>query len=294
MPIDFEGVQERFRKDPTKTGKNNEDLAQAEVIAETLRGLNRGPILTWDGIFKEMRNVVRRKDVSPSLSTQSSVARAVRDFNKGPLTPGLITETFQTIWTVRGKKIGLKLVVPTCDRTLEELAELAEKDRRIGYLPEQLMKQSQRPLLGRIFSELKGVEDEASSNCMKKGNPVTNEEDRSGWFDYDACVRAPYRNTTEQSLRNLITAERRLGMNVNEYIVASEDSKLFSGQYLDIGKFSDQQSGATLTRLLGSWGGGSGIVGACFYSGRLYVSWTSVSEDRFPNLGGRSVYYRSL
>lgn len=255
MSIDFEKEIGKFQEDadPAKAG-----LARLLIQASK----------TWRDLYGEVKSP---KEVSQAKQINKSL---VQEFITGPLTPELVTATSQTLWQSRGEKVGLNFIVSPCDRTVEELVELAEKGRRMSYLPEQLMTQEQRPLLGQIFPELR-------SYSVQAENSVMNEENRFGWFDYDAGIDASYRNTTENTLRTQITAEGRLGMNLNEYIVASEDSKLFTG------KFLDQDN--TWVRLLGSRGDG-GVVNASFYSdGGLLVGWGLRPGRQLPGLGGRSV-----
>ena len=205
---------------------------------------------------------------------QDVLALAVRELNASSLTPELVTKTFQTIWQVRGESAGVEVVIPPCDRSAEELVELVKAGRRIGYLPEQVMTQKDRPLFAKMFPRL-------GSHSVKEGNSVTNEANRFGWFDYEASVDAPYLDTTEDQLRERITADGRLEMNVSEYIVAGEDSKLFTGKFLDHGN--------TWARLLGSRDDGE-VVNAGFRSGGdLRVGWSLDPQYHNPNLGGRSV-----
>lgn len=205
---------------------------------------------------------------------QDVLAQAAREFKTSPLTPELVRATFQTIWQARGESVGIEVVIPSCDRSKEKLAELVKAGRRIGYLPEQFMAQKDRSVFAKMFPQL-------GSYSVQERNSVTNEVDRFGWFDYEASVDAPCLDTTEDQLRERIAADGRLKMNVNEYIVAGEDSKLFTGEFLD--------QGDTSARLLGSRDGG-GVVSAHFDSnGRLFVYWLLLPANHGSGLGGRSV-----
>jgi len=205
---------------------------------------------------------------------QDVLSLTVREFKASPLTPELVTKTFQTIWQVRGESAGLEVVVAPCDRSAKELRELAKAGRRIGYLPEQSMTQENRPLFAKMFPQL-------GSHSVQEGNSVTNEANRFGWFDYEASVDAPYLDTTEDQLRERIAADGRLEMNVSEYIVASEDSKLFTGKFLD--------QGNTWARLLGSRDGGKVVFAGLGSGGGLLVGWGLDPQGHGPDVGGRSV-----
>lgn len=167
-----------------------------------------------------------------------------------------------------------KIVIPPCDRRTEDIAELIKAGRHIGYLPERLMTQRDRSMFAKMFPRL-------GSYSVQERNPVTNEVDGFGWFDYEASIGVPYPNTTEDQLRERIAADGRLEMNVNEYIVAGVDSKLFTGNFLD--------QASTSARLLGSRRDDR-VVNARFTSGgNLRVHWRLNPADCHPDLGGRSV-----
>jgi len=206
---------------------------------------------------------------------QNLLQQAIEEFKVGPPNPELATKTFQTIWQVRGKAAGVEVAIPSCDRSAEELAELVKTGRRIGYLPEQVMTQKDRPLFAKMFPGLE-------SHSVQEENPVTNEVDRFGWFDYEASVSAPYLNTTEDQLRGMIAADGRLEINLSEYIVAGEDSKLFTGKFLDEVYY-------TWARLLGSRDDGKVIVARFYPVGYLDVRRYPNPQHRHPLLGGRSV-----
>lgn len=248
-------------------------IAGLSDIADTISA--QAPLARELGVPEDFpHDIFPAKKSDASEGHKDSLLQAVKEFKTNPLTPELVTATFQTLWHVRGESVGVEVVVSPCDRSAQELAELTKAGRRIGYLPEQAGTQKDRPLLAKMFPQLR-------SYSVEEGNPVVNEANRSGWFDYEASIDAPYVNTTEDQLRKKVTEEARLGMNLNEYIVASEDSKLFTG------KFLDQDS--TWVRLLGSRRDG-GVVSADFGSGG-YVDVYSLlkSGNHDPFLGGRSV-----
>lgn len=257
------------------------------VEAELRRMGRQGVANAVAGLREEMSAQLRQQfgtdDIplpgQPTLAKKENpqpdaLALAVREFKTGPLTPELVTKTFRTIWQVRGDAAGLEIVVAPCDRSAEELARLAKAGRRIGYLPKEVMTQEGRPLFAKMFPWLR-------SHSVEERNSVTNEVNRFGWFDYEASVDAPYPDTTEDQLREIIATKRELEMNASEYIVAGEDSRLFTGKFLD--------QGNTRARLLGSRRDGE-VVHAYFSSdGHLHVYWYLSPQNHDPYLGGRSV-----
>ena len=266
---------------------NAKDQAYAKILEGVLEARGKDiPYPKQPAVTSTAEVPTTKQNPIKKENEEGILTQIVREFNKeGWMTPEFVTSAFQQIWKARGESAGLELTVTPCDRTPEELAELAKNGRRIGYLPETLMAQQDRPLLARIFPQL-------GSHSVQEGNSVTNEVNRSGWFDYESAVDAPYRNTTEDQLRAAIETESKrigrelAGMNVSEYIVAGEDSKLFTGKYLDHGA-------NTWSRLLGSRRDGR-VVRADFDSlGRLDVRWRLGSRYRYPSLGGRSVGVKS-
>jgi len=190
-----------------------------------------------------------------------------------------ITSTFSAIWTTRkilleNAGIDTVLTFTPCTYTQEELEKLEAQGRRVGYLPPEVSTQEQRCLLGIMFPEMQ-------SHGVKEGNTVTNEVSPSGWFDYEVAIDAPHLNTTEYALRKAMKKEDRLGMNLNQYIVASQDSKVLNGKYLD--------EVSTWARLLGSRNGGRVVRAEFNGHGYLYVYSDLHPQDRHPRLGGRFV-----
>lgn len=211
---------------------------------------------------------------SPSIAPLEKV---VREFVSTPHTPELYTVTFQAIWKgnqaiLKQAGVDLKLTVPECPYTKEELLKLEEEGRRVGYLPVELSTQKSRHLMAKIWPQMQ-------SHSVKEGNQVTNEIDAFGWFDYEASIDAPYTGTNEAQLKDEFKRQGREVLNLNQYIVASQDSKLFTGEYLD--------QNNTWVRLLGSRFGGSVVYARFHGDGRLNVF--SRLRPRFHNedLGGR-------
>ncbi len=117
------------------------------------------------------------------------------------------------------------------------------------------------------------------SYSVKKDNFVTNDENLSGWFDYETEVGAPYLDTNEKQLIERIAKEKRKLLNLNQYIVAGQDNKLLTGQYLD--------EKGTWVRL-GSRSEGRVVFASFDRDGYLLVDWGLGSGHRRKSLGGRS------
>lgn len=194
------------------------------------------------------------------------------EFNIQPHTPELVTQTFQAIWKARSELVGAIFKVLPCSYTQEELTELKRRGMRVGYLPPELATQQSRHILGEIFPAMQ-------SHSVKEDNSVTNDKNPSGWFDYETAIDAPYLDTKEGQLMDRIKKDGRRILSLNQYIVAGQDSKLFTGQYLDEGR--------TWVRL-GSRHDDH-VVDADFTAdGCLRVHWLLGPGYRSPSLGGRS------
>ncbi len=218
---------------------------------------------------------MRESNLGPSISPLEKV---VREFGTTPHTPELYTSTFQAIWSANQEilnraGIAIEFSIPECPLTKEQLLKLEKERRSVGLLPRELFTQESRRFMAIIWPQMQ-------SHSLKEENTVTNKVNRSGWFNYESAIDAPYPNTTEKSLKNAVKKEKRHGMNLNEYIIASQDSKLFTGKYLD--------ETSTWVRLLGSRDGGN-VVDARFNAdGYLYVRSSRFPRYHSSHLGGRS------
>lgn len=209
----------------------------------------------------------------------SRVARIITEYKTGPNIPEILTATFQQIWEIRAAQVADLLGKPLApvapvDRTKEEIARLEKEGRMLGYVPPELATQEKRHILGAMFPKMQ-------SHSVQRGNSVTNEVARSGWFDYEAAIDGPYPNLTEDGLKRTLAQKGRPGMNATEYVIAGQDSKAFTGKYLD--------QDITWSRLPGSRLEGR-VVGAGFYpGGRLFVRSFLGPGLHIPGLRGRSV-----
>ena len=193
------------------------------------------------------------------------------------LDPETTTSTFQDIWSARQEilrkaGVNLEFSIPQCPYTQEELLKLEAEGRRVGYLPKELSTQKSRHLMAIIWPSMQ-------SHSIQEENTITNEGKPSGWFDYESATEAPYTETNEYQLKDEFKRQGRKGLNLNQYIVAGQDSKLFTGEYLDH---------STWVRLLGSRDGGSVVYAFFPAGGLLNVYWNMNPRDHHFSFGGRS------
>ena len=208
----------------------------------------------------------------PEVQDIDPLASVIEAYNNQPHTPDIVTQTHQAIWQARGELVGATYEVTPCPYTQEKIAEDEANGIRHGYLPAELATQQTRHKLGEMFPKMQ-------SHSVKEGNSVTNDENPHGWFDYEAAIDAPYLGTKERQLMDGIKKDGRKILSLNQYIVAREDSKLFTGQYLD--------EGGTSVRL-GSRYGGDLVSANSDRDGRLHVYWDLLPGGHDPVLGGRS------
>src|SRR3989344_9098781 len=203
---------------------------------------------------------------------ESRLEQIAKEFNSQEHTPGVLTQTFQAIWQARGELVGATYEVTPCPYTQEKIAQDEANGVRHGYLPTELSTQQTRHILGEMSPKMQ-------SQSVKEGNSVTNDENPSGWFDYEAAIDAPYLETEERQLMDKIKKDGRKILSLNQYIVAREDSKLFTGKYLD--------EDGTYVRV-GSRNDGYLVSVYSRRDGRLRVGSPLLAGHHYPRLGGRS------
>ncbi len=206
---------------------------------------------------------------------QDPLALVVAEFKAGRLnTPEAVTSSWQLRWRVWGEQAGLNIAVPDFEGSQEDLNDHLLKGDKPLYVPTEISTQATRYLLGKIWPAMQ-------SHAVTENTSVTNEVDHSGWRYTESSTKTPFLDTKEEDLRNKIEKVEagREGLTTTEYIIASQDHKLLTGEYFE---------GSNFSRLLGSRDGGW-VVGAGFdLNGHLNVEWDLRGGDPYPRLGGRS------
>src|SRR4029453_5729273 len=93
-------------------------------------------------------------------------------------------------------------------------------------LPRELATQGGRSELGKLFPLMRCY-------SMLPDNIVTNDQDAWGGFDYEAGIDAGRLDADEPTVVADLRAEGRTLLSLNQYLVASQDSRKFTGRYLD-------------------------------------------------------------
>lgn len=264
----LENLRARLRR---KSGVDVNLPPQEVIVAEPAdEVLMLGP--AEDVLAQDARMLLQAEARSAEV-----VARIADDYNENEHTPDLLTAIFQRLWVEREKSAKSPLAitlesVPPCTYTKEQIEGIEAQGRSIGYMPPELVADSGRLLLVRMFPGM-------TITGLVIQNHIVSESENGGWFDYDNSVQAPNTSTTQAVLKRTFTDSGREGMNLNQYIVAGQDSGVLRGKYLD-------QDGGW-TRLLGSRIKGNPIAARFTGSGNVVLLNPPFQADH--RIGGRSV-----
>ncbi|TSD40351.1 alpha/beta fold hydrolase [Rhodococcus sp. KBS0724] len=162
----------------------------------------------------------------PTILAEFAANAAVAQYKISMNDPKGLTRAFRTLWSARGALVKATFTVSDCPFSADDLEQLTVSGRRVGYLPPALAASQSRWRLGEIFPLMRCY-------SLLKENVVANDESRGGWFDYTVAVDAPYTELDETELATMLEEEASRLLSLNEYIIAGQDHKLFSGQYLD-------------------------------------------------------------
>lgn len=206
------------------------------------------------------------------LSKVTKFREAIKKYKDSTHTPELETEYWQASWEYYGSRIGLKIKVPECDRTMQEKRELEEKGRKLIYVPPNLSTHKGLDLLNEMYPTLQ----------LDTEN-ITNEKDVSGWIDVESSPNVQNKGTTEIELREKYEKNEKIGMNLNVYIISSIESKDREGKYFD------EQTWARLSSLKN----GRMLDAGFKPDGSLHID-TPSPETADLFLGGRSMGVKAV
>ena len=199
--------------------------------------------------------------------------------------PADATRVMRAAWAERGERLGTCFDVPDCPFTAKQLGDLADAGRRVAYLPELLATQRGRTQLGTIFPRMRCY-------SLLADNIVTNDEDAWGWFDYEGVVDAGRLDTDEPTVVGALRAEGLALLSLNQYIVASQDSRQFTGRYLDERRSWVRVGSRIDGRMVAVRFDGAemadGLGDEEPVDGTLLVAYDVHAVDRSPVLGARS------
>jgi hypothetical protein len=196
------------------------------------------------------------------------------------LDPGKATRLVRSLWQERGR-----FDVPDCPFSIDELRDFSTAGRRVGYLPEELATQAGRTQLGELFPLMRCY-------SLLPDNIVVNDEDAWGWFDYELEVDAGRLDTDEPTVVDELRAAGLTLLSLNQYIVASQDSRQLTGQYLDERRSWTRVGSRIDGKMVAVRFDGpemaDGLGGEEPVDGTLLVAYDVHAGDRGPVLGARS------
>lgn len=227
-------------------------------------------------------------DHSLELATEpdsSQLAAAWQAYELSGHDPQALTRVHQMLWDQRAGSVQRQVAVTPCPYSADELAAMEQLGNRPGYLPAEFATQESRHLLSEIFPKLR-------SYAVLEDNVVTNDSNPSGWFDYETSVGCPYLHTTESELFDQVDADGRVLLNLNQYIVASLDSRVLTGQYLDEAGTWIRTGSRVGGRIASARFDGDemapGLGDELPVEGCLLIGYDLGSDDFGPSHGGRS------
>ena len=199
--------------------------------------------------------------------------------------PEALTTFFDRLWRERARDLLGSDRVPPCPYSADDIREVERRGGRIGYLPPRLASRSGRHLLGLIFPEMRCF-------SLLADNQVDNEHDHAGWFDYACMVDAPMNGLDEADVRLQCDHDGTRLLTLNEYIVASQDHRLFTGSYLDEYRTWARIGSRLGDRLIAARFDGpvtaDGLGGEPPTEGCLLTAYDVAATDRLDILGARA------
>lgn len=224
------------------------------------------------------------QSVAPSIQTVGRTLELVAaEYKKDSSNPDLLGEFNQAFWDVQRQAMGVStadLAVPDAPYTQKQIEQFRKTDfgifvpEIVSRAPEGLM------LLGKAFPRMGSWAFQAGTtvlNVDKAGNPIG----LFGWMNTEKAINAPNTRTTQQSAEDILKEKGRIGLTLNVYTVAGQQSKLLTGQFLD--------KGSTWSRVLSSRSRGR-VLDAYFDGGGS----CDVDSDLEPGSVGGSLGARSV
>ena len=172
---------------------------------------------------------------------------------------------WEEAWTEWGKRIDTAVEVPRLEAFLERDINLNTREagnEPLFYVPELTLAE-----LSKIFPTM-------AMNLDGLGISLKN---RSGWRFGENNIDAPYLDSTPANLQTRYREQNRDGMDLREYIILSQFTKLTRGSYLD--------QHLTASRLLGSMRDNFPVIAKFNPSGSLSLVELNYRGDNVDYVG---------
>ena len=252
-------------------------LSGGEATAAAIPGAT---LVVVPGLGHEIPVAVR-----PTILSEFASNAAVALHESASRSPDGLTRAFRTLWNARAASVGSTFAVSSCPFTVVELEQLATSGRRVGYLPPELAASQSRSGLGEIFPLMKCY-------SLLENNVVSNDESRAGWFDYATAIDSPDLNLDEERLGAVLNERGHRPLSLNEYIVASQDTRLFTGHHLDERATYSRVGSRIDGRMVAVRFDGDemavGLGSEVPVPGSLLVAYDVEARDKGPVLGART------
>lgn len=249
--------------------RENSNPVRQSAIAQARRILQAAGVVD-SGIPSDSTDKGLKPETVPQVNL---LAQIIKDRLS---TPEQVTSYWRTKLQADGERVEADISVPDCDWTAEEIAR-PMVDVLGNEVPGVMVYNSFQgkeglSILGRMYPEM-------NHSYVGANTPITDTEDRIGWFKVEATVDAPNRDTNQAQLEAFAKKQGYIGQRLSTYILVAQAIKDLTGQY------SDQ--GNTLSRLLGSRDEGHVIYVYFSPFGELYAGWNLALAYHYPRLGGR-------
>lgn len=183
----------------------------------------------------------------------------------------IVTLEWQNIWKRWGEKVGLTLTVSDFPDS-EEVRYKMKLGAKPIYIPPELSNPDALPIFARMWPKTRSY--------LLTGNLSINENVHSGWRYVESTPNIQYEFLSEVQLKRFLQDEGREGLTLNEYIIASEHSKISNGKFFD--------ENGSWTRLLSSNIQGKTLSVGFYPEGDLRFGSGWNPDAIYPYVGGRS------
>ncbi|KKS03701.1 hypothetical protein A2W45_03165 [Candidatus Curtissbacteria bacterium RIFCSPHIGHO2_12_41_11] len=187
-----------------------------------------------------------------------------------PHTQELLTSVWQRFWELAASRANVDVEIPALEITEEEIKEIENSGDVLYFVPDNISLED----LGKMFPVI------GSHWSVQKSSAVTVASSHKGWRRAEFDLESSHLKTNEDDLEKLFAEKGREGLDLMEFIILREFSKITRGHYLN--------ETETTSRLLSSCIGGR-VVGARSGSG----GYLGVASGLTPGFRGSSIGGRS-
>lgn len=266
--LEGEGGFSKFANDP--------DEAKADLAQNIVHNLKAWRQLYGDFIFPIQTTATFTREAKVTdPKPQDFLKQAIAEYKRGTRTPELVTAYWQNRFIVDGRRVGLRIEVPPCDWTEDEIKrpmlDISGKEVPGMMVPE--LDAITLPILGRMYPRL-------GSRTVQEDSPVTETHTTRGWLKVYDSVDAPNRNSRRSDVERFAAEHGYLPGREKSYILSDLLMADTRGKHVD--------SGSTWSWLLGARVRDEGVHASVDSNGYLVADW--YLDD--PGIPGRRSGFR--